>query len=86
MIGKSTVEWSVPLNMARAGATATPRPRGRERAAHRNLTVALFPAFLLVTAAQRVVHLGAHSTGQRHSIVHEAWSNASTASTFAFLG
>ncbi len=86
MFGKSTVAWSVPLDIPPAGAPALQRTRGRERTAHRNLTFALFPVFLVVATAQRALHPGAPPAGARHSILHEAWSSASTASTFAFLG
>lgn len=86
MFGKSTIEWNVPYSMARSGAPAASRTRGRDAAAHRHLTMALFPVFLPVVMARRVLRAGMAQPGVRHSILHEAWSSASTASTFAFLG
>lgn len=86
MFGKSTVAWSVPLDMAQPGASALPRPRGRDAATHRHLTMALFPVFLGVVMAQRLLHLGPPRAAARQPILREAWSSASTASTFAFLG
>ena len=85
MLGKSTIEWNVPYSMAKSGVAAS-RPRGRDAAAHRHLTMALFPVFLPVVMARRVLRMGMAQQGVRHSILHEAWSSASTASTFAFLG
>ncbi|MFO1115148.1 MAG: hypothetical protein U1E28_05655 [Beijerinckiaceae bacterium] len=87
MIGKTGLEWSGSMNMAAASAPALPhRRQDRDATSHRNLTIALYPAFLFVVLAQRAVHLAVGSHAVRHSIFHEAWVNASTASTFAFLG
>lgn len=90
MIGKSSVEWNGGMWMPGAGAQALPRKQqGHDAAAHRNLTIALYPAFLVVVVAQRAFRLaggGQRPTTARHSIFQEAWVSASTASTFAFLG
>ena len=85
MFGKSTVEWNVPLDLTRA-TPAVARARGRDAASHRHLTMALFPVFLPVVMARRILRARMTQPGVRHSILHEAWSSASTASTFAFLG
>lgn len=86
MFGRSSVACDIPLDLARQGATLTHRARGRDAAAHRHLTIALFPAFFVVALVQRALRPGAQRATPRHSILQEAWSGASTASTFAFLG
>ena len=86
MFGKSTIEWNAPIGLARTSAASMPRARGRDMAAHRNLTIALFPIFLPVVAARRALRVVSAQPAVPHSIFHEAWSSASTASTFAFLG